>query len=263
MKRNLRLLLTLVKLRLGHLMVFRLSFFGAFFVDGSLFIINLLLFDVLYGRAGSIGGWGRGEVMVFVGTFSMVNALNMSTFFFGLIAIPDKIRTGMLDQYIVKPGSLLLRLSFEQVNPGSLPLIALSLVILLRGVSLLSVPPSPAAVAGYVLLTLLMTVLWYDLMLIIRTIPFFVVSATAANQMEESLLELSMKVPGVVFQGVWKLLFQVLLPYGLIATLPTQMLAGSLSFPTLLQGCGVAVFFTVFALAFWRFGLSRYKSAGG
>ncbi len=261
MKRNLNLLWSLAKLRLSHLMVFRLSFFGAFFVDGSMFAIQLLLFDVLYGQVESIGGWQQGEMMIFVGTFSMINALNMCTFFFGLISIPEKIRTGALDHYVTKPQSPLLRLSFESMNPGSLPLVALSFVILLRGVSLLSTPPSIGAIVGYILLVLLMTLLWYDLMLILRTVPFFFTSAATVHQLEESLLELSMKVPGVVLEGVWKMLFQVVLPYGLIATLPAQMLTGTLSAIGLLWGCGVAAFFTLLSLKLWKFGLTRYKSA--
>lgn len=261
MKRNLKLILTLAKLRLSHLMVFRLSFFGAFFVDSSLFAIQLLLFDVIYGQVESIGGWQRGEMTIFIGTFSMVDAINMCTFFFGLISIPEKIRTGALDHYLTKPSNTLLRLSFEQMNPGSLPIIAMSLIIIARGVSLLPAPPTVPEIAGYILLVLLMTLLWYDLMLLLRTVPFFVMSAATVHQMEEPLIELSMKVPGVVFEGIWKILFQVVLPYGLLATLPTQMLTGTLTLPGLAWGCGVALLFTFFALRLWKFGLSRYKSA--
>ncbi len=261
MKRNMKLILTLAKLRLSHLMVFRLSFFGAFFVDGSMFALQLLLFDVLYGQIASIGGWQRGEMIIFVGTFSLVNALNMCSFFFGLITIPEKIRTGALDHYLTKPSNALLRLSFESMDPGSLPLIAMSIIIIARGVSLLPAPPSFGAVAGYILLVILMTLLWYDLMLMLRTVPFFVMSAATIHQMEESLIELSMKVPGVVFEGVWKILFQVVLPYGLIATLPTQMLTGTLAPSSLAWGCGVALLFTLFTFKLWKFGLSCYKSA--
>lgn len=261
MKGNMKLIATLIKLRMSQLMVFRLSFFGAFFVDGSMFALQLLLFEVLYGQIESIGGWQKGEMIIFVGTFSLINALNMSSFFFGLISIPEKIRTGGLDHYITKPKSPLLRLSFESVNPGSLPLVAMSLIILARGISLLSAPPSFLAVAGYILLVLLMTLLWYDLMLLLRTVPFFFMSAATVHQMEDSLIELSMKVPGVVFEGVWKVLFQVVLPYGLLATLPVQMLTGALTPFGLAWGCAVALLFTLFAFKLWKFGLRRYKSA--
>ena len=261
MKRNLRLLITLAKLRLSHLMVFRLSFFGAFFVDGSLFAVQLLLFDVLFGQLETIGGWQRGEMIIFVGTFSMVDAINMCTFFFGLITIPDKIRTGTLDHYLTKPGNTLLRLSFEQVNPGSLPLVIMSLFIIAYSMSILNTPPTAIAIAGYIVLVLLMTLLWYDLMLLLRTIPFFAMSANAPDMIEGALIDLSMKVPGVVFTGVWKILFQVILPYGLIATLPTQMLTGTLAPGSLLWGFIVVLLFTLAAIFLWKIGLKHYNSA--
>jgi ABC-2 type transport system permease protein len=88
-----------------------------------------------------------------------------------------------------------------------------------------------------------------------------ILSIATVHHLEDSLIELSMKVPGVVFEGVWKILFQVVLPYGLMATLPTQMLTGTLSLPSLLWGSGIAVLFTFFAFRLWKFGLTRYKSA--
>ena len=62
--RQLKLIWMLVKMKLSHMMVFRLSFFGAFFVDGTMFAIQLLVFSAIYANVDSIGGWTRGEMIV-------------------------------------------------------------------------------------------------------------------------------------------------------------------------------------------------------
>ena len=261
MRHNLRFILLLTKLKLQHMMVFRLSFFGAFFADGILFITQLLAFNVIYSQVDSIGGWSRGEMLIFIGTFSMLNGLNMLIYFFGVISIPGLIRSGGLDVYITKPVNPLLRLTFENINPGSFPLLILSGFIVAYGVSAAGVSVTGPLLLAYAALVLLMTLLYYDMEVILRTLPFFFISTSAVDSLEGELLTFNFKIPGVLFKGVFKVIFYFILPYGVMATVPTQLLAGTLSLPGLLQALGIVVVFTIVALWFWRFGLKHYKSA--
>jgi ABC-2 type transport system permease protein len=262
MKRNLRFILLLVKLKLSRMMVFRFGFFGAFLSDGLLFFIQLLTFSAIYAHVDSIGGWGRGQMLIFIGTFSFINALNMMIYFFGVVDIPGKIRRGDLDQYLTKPVNTLLRLTFESVNPGSFLLIIMSVLIVSHGASVSGIKPSPPLIVGYAALVLLMTVLWYDMEVILRTIPFLVISANAVTQIEEHAINLNFQIPGVLYKGAFRILFYFVLPYGIMSTVPTQFLSSTLTMPGLVQALCVTAAFTAFTLWFWRFGLKHYKSAG-
>ena len=75
--KNLRFIFTLLKLKFSRMMVFRFDFFGAFFVDSSLFILQLLMFEAIYSSVDSIGGFRRGDMIIFIGTFSLINAINI------------------------------------------------------------------------------------------------------------------------------------------------------------------------------------------
>ncbi len=66
----------------------------------------------------------------------------------------------------------LLRLTFESVNIGSVPLVIMSILIVCYGVSVTDIQLTFLTGLGYTALVLLMTLLWYDMELIIRTIPF-------------------------------------------------------------------------------------------
>ena len=134
--RNLRFILTLFKMKLSRTMMYRLSFFGGTFVDGSLFVLWLLMFNAIYSKVDSIGGWSRGQTTIFLGTFSLLNAINMTIYFFGVVGIPWKIKSGDLDHYLTKPINPLLRITFENINLGSAPLILLSIGIIVHGASL-------------------------------------------------------------------------------------------------------------------------------
>ena len=261
MRRNLKFIYILLKMKLSRMMVFRFNFFGAFFADGTLFLIQLLTFSAIYAHVDSIGGWDRGRMMIFIGTFSFINAMNMWIYFFGVVEIPDKIKRGDLDQYLTKPINPLLRLTFENMNPGSFLLVVMSVLIVGYGVSVSGIVVSFPLGMSYAALVLLMTLLWYDMEIILRTIPFLVISANGIMQLEGHLIELNFKVPGILFKGAFKALFYFFLPYGIMSTVPTQLLSGSLTAPGLLYALMITVVFTVFALWFWHFGLRHYKSA--
>ena len=261
MIKNIRFIYTLFKMKLSRMMMYRLSFFGATFVDGSLFVLWLLMFNAIYSQVDSIGGWSRGQTTIFLGTFSLLNAINMTIYFFGVIGIPGKIKNGDLDHYLTKPINPLLRITFENINPGSAPLILLSIGIIAYGISLQGITISTGTLLLYILFIILMAILYYDMEVIIRTIPFFVISATSIERLEGAAMDLCMRVPGVLFNGIFKILFYFILPYGIMATIPTQIITNSVSSIMISSSAVVVVVFTVATQWFWRFGLKYYKSA--
>jgi ABC-2 type transport system permease protein len=200
-------------------------------------------------------------MLIFIGTFSIINAINMSTYFFGLISIPAKINSGEMDLYITKPFNTLLHLSFESIDIGSVPLVFASIGIVVYAVSGMNLQITAITVMGYIFLVLIMTLLWYDMMVIIRTIPFFVVQASSIENLEGEVITLCMKIPGTLFKGAFKLLFYLVLPYGIMATVPTQFFSGTLSPSGFVYSVAVVAAFTAFTLFFWKLGLRNYKSA--
>ncbi|NLG24684.1 MAG: ABC transporter permease [Clostridiales bacterium] len=263
MRKHLSLIWLLLKLRLSRAMMYRLSFFGAFFVDGAMVTTQLIAFQAIYAGVDSIAGWGRAEALLFVGTFSLVNALNMVVFFFGINGLADKVKTGELDGYLVKPMNPLVRLTFENIDLGSVPLLLYSAAILSYAGRLLPSPPTPGRVLGYVGMALAMTLLWYDLMLILRSISFYTTSVKGIQRVEGSLIELNMRLPGVAFRGAFKALFMLVLPYGLIGTVPAEVMAGLIAPAGAAYALAIAAAFTGLALGLFRAGLRRYDSAGG
>jgi len=256
-----KVLFMLFKMKLSKNMAFRFSFFGVCFVDGSLFLIQLLMFSSIYSQVGNIGGWDKQEMLFFIGTFSLINALNMAIYFFGIITIPNKIKSGELDLYITKPINTLFHLTFESIDLGSVPLIFASIGILGYAVSGMSIQITAVNIIGYSFLVILMLLLYYDLMVILRTLPFFVIQANSLERLEGELATLCFKIPGTLFKGAFKVLFYLILPYGIMATVPTQFFIGTLTPLGFLYSICVVGGFTLFTLLLWKSGLKFYKSA--
>jgi len=261
LKKNTRVLKELFYLRLHGLTVFRLDFFGPFFVDGSMFFIQLLVFEAVYSNVDTIGGWGREEMILYIGTFSLLNAINMTIYFFGIIEIPNKVRSGELDLYLSKPVSPLFRLTFENISPGSVPLILMSLCIIAYAVNGLNMKLTVLKMITYVFWILIMEILYYDMEVLIHSASLYVVSMARMEQIEEAGIDLCMKLPGIAFYGIYKVIFYLILPYGIMATLPVQSMIGEMNLQTGIYGIGVVIAFSLITCGAWKQGVKHYNSA--
>ena len=260
-RKNLRVLRALIRLRFQNLMIFRLDFFGPFFVDGSLFLIQILAFNAIYSNIETIGTWGRGEMILYIGTFSLLNAVSMTCVFFGVSGIPGKVRSGEMDLYLSKPISPLFRLTFERINPGSIPLIIMSICIILFGIKTSGIVINRNSLIIYMFWLMIMLILYYEMEVLIRSVSFFTVSTAGMNQLEDAALSLCMQLPGIAFYGIYKIIFYFILPYGIMATLPVQSLIGDMSFKMAVEGIAVLIVFSLLTGIVWKKGLKYYNSA--
>lgn len=64
---------------------------------------------------------------------------------------------------------------------------------------------------------------------IIRSVSFYFISNARLDQLEEAGIELCMKLSGIAFYGVYKVIFYGILPYGIMATFPVQSLIGEMT----------------------------------
>lgn len=261
MNKKLRILWRLLRCRVSRQMIYRMSFWTAFFVDLTYFLIQLATFAAIFTQIETIGGWTLPHMAIFLGTFTMLDALYMCTYFFGVIGIPEKVRTGALDLYLTKPVSALFLLSVESLDFGSIMLTIPGFMMVAWGVRELGIAITPLLVLGYVVLFLAMFLLMYCVMVVIRSAAFRFVRTNAFNEFESALVEYAFRVPGIVYQGIWKLLLYVLLPYGLMATIPAQFLTGGMRLLHWVLVAGVLAGFWLLMQALWQAGLRRYGSA--
>lgn len=261
MRKKYRIFKALLRIRFQNLMMFRLGFWGPFFVDGSLFLVQLLVFDAIYANVERIGSWGRGEMILYIGTFSLINAVNMIVYFFGVNGITEKIKSGEMDLYLTKPVSPLFRLTFERMNPGSVPLLVFSLCIVGYGAGEAQLKVTWERLCAYCFFLGIMIVLYYCMEVLIRSIAFYFVSSARMEQLEEAGLELCMNLPGIAFYGIYKVIFYCILPYGIMATLPVQSLTGELTPLKAVYGTGLVCAFIGITALVWTKGIRHYNSA--
>ncbi len=258
MKSTLRTLWALLRIRLSNLTIYRLSFFTAFVVDCVTFVTQLVFLQLL--TRGAACEWSPSLYSMFVGSFMTIDGAYMCTWFFGVISLSDSVRTGELDMVLLKPVHPLLYTAFCRMDLGSVPVVIVGMIITL----------SAAATGGYltvcnVLLWLLAMALMYVLMfaisLMIRCVAFWTKSTGAMEEMENTLVDSSFRIPLPAIKGIAKVFWLLLVPYGLVGNFPALALAGMTSPLWWLYATLITAAFLALAMLIWHRGLRRYESA--
>lgn len=260
--RYLRLLRTMIAIRLSRQMMYRASFWTAFFVDSTLFLTQLAVFSALFLNVDTVNGWSSEQMVFFVGTFSIIDGIEMFLYFFGVLALPGHIRNGRMDLYLTKPANPLFLITFEGVDIGSLFIAIPGVLMVCWSTARMGLEVTPARVLGYLALLVLMLVLLFDLMLLLRCVSFWVTQVSALGELEDELMGFSFRVPGVVFQGAFRVVLFIFVPYAMLATIPTQFFTSTLNGGGWLTALGVTVAFTLLVRRVWCSGVRRYGSTG-
>lgn len=251
----------LFKIRLSREMIYSFNFLTTLFVDGIFFLIQMLAFTTIFLNVDSVNGWTKHHMIIFIGTFTILDGVYMATYFFGVLSLSDKIRNGELDFYITKPANALLLISFENINLGSLFISLPGIAMVIYGAVNLEIEINIMRIIGYLFLLSLMYILMFNLMVIIRCASFWFTKVENINKLENELVNFSFRVPGIMYRGISKMIFYFILPYGLIATIPTEFLTDTMNIWEWFIAIGVFILFILIRRAIWRNGLGRYSSA--
>ncbi len=258
MKRMFKVIGALLRVKLSNATVYRLSFFTGFFVDATVFLVQLLFLRLV--TASAVTEWTTPMYSVFVGSFMTLDGLWMSLWFFGVIQLPDLIRTGQLDLMLLRPANPLCYLTFSSFDLGSVPVMLLGAALTL----------SYAAEGGFltlgtallwVLALLLMNALIYALSLLMREIAFWTQSIQAVGKMEDTLIESAMRLPLPAIKGAYRFVLLLAIPYGMVANFPAMALMGRTGPLEWLYAAALTAGFLWLAFFVWRRGLKRYESA--
>src|SRR4051812_15632353 len=101
-------------------MNFRMNFIIQLFTGSMWFFMSLLTFTVVFANVREVAGWSKYEVFFLLGTSHVILRVFMTFFMTNLTRLPDLIRTGELDFYLVKPLNAQFFISTRYFNFDSL-----------------------------------------------------------------------------------------------------------------------------------------------
>jgi ABC-2 type transport system permease protein len=249
----LRLTWDIKKLVLASAMSYRASFlvqvFGMFFNDGAW----MLLWSIFFKSFPAVNGWGYHEMIILFAFGTMVYAF-CGFPCDGVSELAKYIITGQLDVYLTGPKNVLwsVVISKSEISALGDGLFGFVLLFFVYGLA-------PLKIAWFLFVALLAAVLFFDFMLILQSLAFWLGDIEDAAKRIVHMLLSFMMYPQSVFKGGLKFIMMTALPAFFMITVPTQFIMefswayGAIFFASVIIA-------TVGALWIFNKGLSRYES---
>ena len=252
----------------SHFIRFSLSKAFEFRVD---FALNSLLavvyalgilgfYKIIFLHSDTIAGWGQSELLLLVGAWLMVDALQNTMIAANMEELPLLVNRGGLDYYLLRPVSSLFFVSLRDIMPQSW--VDFLIATLVLGLGLQSYPEELAGwkILLFFLLIINGTFLYYLLRLLLIIPVFWIHSSEGLSILFWSLHRFGER-PDRIFTGMSRKILVSILPFCLIVSFPTRLLVEPFDLHILLHLALVTLGLASFTFLLWNRALRSYSSA--
>jgi ABC-2 type transport system permease protein len=250
------------KCRQVHLMrsmEYRTDFLFWGFVSVMWTIFNVFFFSLILNVSDSIAGWSAAEMYILLAIFTIVDAFTWSFFYHNMSQYTQTVFSGELSQVLLKPLDAQFMIMTQSNSYNNIFRLLLGILMLFWAVPQLSTPVtiSQLITAGF-LLALSLTFIYF-LWFCISTLSFWVEKLDNINEVIPTIRRV-FQVPADVFTGIASTIVTVILPLGLVTTLPSNAVRGGLN-------VGTVIYFFIFTFLLilfsrWFFFISIKKFTG-
>ena len=260
MKRYLRLYLHFLRFSFSKAMEFRVDFTFRILMDLIYYVVNILFFKVIYLHTPMLAGWTEEQMMVFVSSYLLVDAISMTVFSSNMWWLPYHINKGELDYHLIRPVSPLFFLSLKEFSANSFLNLIIAVGIFAASLVNYSTPYTLGDVALLVALIINGCLIYYCCQMLMILPVFWTQSSKGFMDLFFSM-GIVMERPDRIFKGWLRVLFTVFLPFALIASFPARLFLEEFDWGTLAHLAAVTVGLWMVMLFIWRKGLRNYSSA--
>lgn len=262
-----RVWLTFFQNALQRELQFRSNFFTTLLTRGFWFLMQYVLFDLIFRHVPVINDWSRAEYFGFMATVMLINSFVEAFFMPNCAQFSELIRTGNLDFALVKPIDTQFLVSFEKMDLAMITQAAMGFGLLCYSVIGSGVTVSFANGVLYVLLLISAAAFFYSLMISLACTSLFF----GRNQ---SLLDfwfyitVFARYPSTIYSGspsgeIIRFAFSYVVPILLVVTVPARTLLTMVVEPGWLAGVPIftGVLSVLLSRVIFRWSLRFYRSA--
>lgn len=259
MRRYLVLWLAFVKNCMIREMTFRANFLLKVVFGSMWFVMSLLSFTVVFAHTSDIAGWTKYEVFFLLGVSHVILRLFETFFMENLMQVPDLIRQGELDFYLLKPVYPQFLVSTRYASFDSFIDTILGFITMGWALAHLHQTVSAPNLALFALLALAGVLLYYAIMTAAVTLSFWFMRFHVMEiwwQMTNIARQ-----PAEIFRGKLEFIFTFGIPMLVIANYPVKAYLDRLPWYLVLHGLAATVVMLLAASWFFNVALRRYRSA--
>ncbi len=260
MQKYMRLFYICFKRSLIKEMSFRGNFIIRTITDAVFLLIYFIFFSVLFTKIPEVAGWKKDELLLLIGTFHIINSLFLSIFYPNLVMVPEHIKRGTLDNFLLKPMESQILLSINNIDIGSLCNVFLGLILVSLSTVNLTIAYSLEGVLGYLFTIIVGLTILYHLFFIIILSSFWLQDASWCASFYLTLNNY-MDKPAEIYTGVIGRILMYLVPLALVANIPAGILLERDIRTLILIELLVLAVASFLSRFLWKAGINKYESA--
>ncbi len=258
MKRIFNLLKLLIKVSLFKAMTYRMDIIFGLLSSIIWLGVPIIFFKVVYLNVDQIAGWTFNETILLVGVYTLIDGLMMACLVSSMPSLEHDIREGTLDTILLKPINSQLYYLLHSVDFTQLLNSILGLIVIIYAVRNLYF--SLFQIVCFIISCLFGCVLYYSLWFLWTISTFWFPTNFGRSDLFLSMIQIS-RYPSSIYKGVGQILFNFILPFGMIAA-PAAIVLLRKNFMILLIQLIVVIIFIALDVIFWKLGIRKYDGAG-
>ncbi|MBY0228095.1 MAG: ABC-2 family transporter protein [Gemmataceae bacterium] len=264
MGRYFRLLFAFARFGLAAEMSFRANFIVKLLVEALWLGILLVFYDLLFTATDSIASWDRNQYLFFVGCHYALGGVIEAFFLENCTGFPELVRSGELDQYLLKPIDEQFLVTCRSVDWSTLPNILQGVLVMLYALWMLDWPASLGQVLAFLALFACGVAMAYSLLLMLCSTSVWMVRNQSMLEMWWLFTTL-MRYPRDIYTGYWAspvgFAFTYVLPVLLVVYVPATTMVKGFEPGFIALAVAAAVLLLWASRAFFRMALRSYRSA--
>ncbi len=248
-------------LRLMLLFEYRTDFYFWCVVSVLWTGFNFFFFELLLRVNNTIAGWTKPEMYVLLATYTIIDSFTWSFFNRVMRGYTQAVFEGSFDQFLLRPLDPQLSISIQDNNYSQLPRFFIGIAVLWWAAHEVVGQPTFTATIGYIVLVCCSLLIIYNIWFAVATLAFYVERLNNINDIIPGLRRV-FQVPRGLYQGVSALLFTIILPFGLVSSIPAEVILGKWELAWVLYFVVFTIASTAAVRAFFQYSILRYSGAG-
>lgn len=224
-------------------------------INNTSFLVIWMSFGSL---AGNMGGWNYIDYLLANGICSMSFGVCYG-FFAGIRYLPEVVKQGDLDKFLLSPKNILLRLSVSRFEASAMGDLLFGVVCVLIWMYLTN-NLTLSIILSTTFFTMVASCIFFFFGLLANSAAFyFADSRTIVQGMIELLLTPAIFYGGA-FQGYLRNIFIFVVPAMLLGNLSLEIIKSPSIHMYLLTTC-ITIFWIIFSLTIFKFSIRKYESS--
>lgn len=255
----LRLFAAIVSLSLSRELAFRANLVFQVLMTATGLASGLAALAIVYTQTETLGGWRLGEAIVLLGTYQLVSGLRATFIDPNLAWFAEQVKSGKLDDILLKPMSSLFLASLGRCAPLALPEAALGVAVLGLGLRELGTVPTPWGVASWLVMVAVGVAITWASRVLLASVALWAPSV-GLDVVYGALWQFG-RYPVDIYRQPIRFVLTYVLPVAFIAAFPARVLKRGASIELLLVGPLLGIGAIMLVQMVWNAGLRRYTSA--